>query len=182
NTTRGTRRATTGRPQSPGEGWAPDTAREPGSAPHRFPRRCPDEVLPPPRGCGAYGGSRRAERRDPVRRALHVHALSTYLVFQALTPVLALGYAAVLSQDGTGWSTWLFSWAVLTGVGLVWTQLVWGPCWEAGADHGLPVGVRIALMTISGAALMLPFLVLNVVVDPVWFLYVLFLTPYGLVS
>lgn len=117
-----------------------------------------------------------------MRRALHVHALSTYLVFQALTPVLALGYAAVLSQDGTGWSTWLFSWAVLTGVGLVWTQLVWGPCWEAGADHGLPVGVRIALMTISGAALMLPFLVLNVVVDPVWFLYVLFLTPYGLVS
>ncbi|MFF0945531.1 hypothetical protein ACFYE2_15090 [Kocuria sp. CPCC 205300] len=117
-----------------------------------------------------------------MRRALHVHRLSTYLVFQALAPVLALGYAAVLSMDGTGWSTWLLCWAVLTGVGLVWTQLVWGPCWEAGADYGLTAGVRIGLMTVSGVGLMLPFLVLNVVVDPVWFLYVLVLTPYGLVA
>ncbi|GAA4707214.1 hypothetical protein GCM10025781_27280 [Kocuria gwangalliensis] len=121
------------------------------------------------------------ERRDLVRRALHVHPLSTYLVFQALTPVLALGYAAVLSPGG-GWSPWLLCWAVLMGVGLVWTQLVWGPCWEAGADYGLTTGVRIALMAVSGVALMLPFLVLNVVVDPVWFLYVLVLTPYGLVG
>ena len=117
-----------------------------------------------------------------MRRALHVHPLSTYLVFQALAPVLALGYAAVLSMDGAGWSTWLLSWAVLTGVGLVWTQLVWGPCWKAGADYGLTAGVRIALMAVSGLALILPFLVLNVVVDPVWFLYVVVLTPYGLVG
>jgi hypothetical protein len=111
-----------------------------------------------------------------------VHRLSTYLVFQALAPVLALGYAAVLSVDGTGWSTWLLSWAVLTGVGLVWTQLVWGPCWEAGAEYGLSAGVRLALMAVGGAGLMLLFLVLNVVVDSVWFLYVLVLTPYGLVA
>ena len=134
------------------------------------------------RGCATYGGKYRAERRDLVRRALHVHRLSTYLVFQALAPVLALGYAAVLSMDGAGWSTWLLSWAVLTGVGLVWTQLVWGPCWEVGADYGLSAGVRIGLMTVAGAGLMLPFLVLNVMVDPVWFLYVLVLTPYGLVG
>lgn len=116
-----------------------------------------------------------------MRRALQVHRLSTYLVFQALTPVLALGYAAVLSP-GSGWSTWLLCWAVLMGVGLVWTQLVWGPCWEAGADYGLTAGVRIALMGVAGATLMLPFLVLNVVVDPVWFIYVVVLTPYGLVG
>ena len=115
-----------------------------------------------------------------MRRALHVHRLSTYLVFQALTPVLALGYAAVLSPGG--WSAWLLCWAVLMGVGLVWTQLVWGPCWEAGADYGLSAGVRIALMGVAGASLMLPFLVLNVVLDPGWFLYALVLTPYGLVG
>ena len=116
-----------------------------------------------------------------MRRALHVHRLSTYLVFQALTPVLALGYAAVLSPGG-GWSAWMLCWAVLMGVGLVWTQLVWGPCWEAGADYGLTAGVRVGLMTVSGAALMLPFLALNVVLDPVWFIYVLVITPYGLVA
>ncbi len=115
-----------------------------------------------------------------MRRALHVHRLSTYLVFQALTPVLALGYAAVLSLGG--WSAWVLCWAVLTGVGLVWTQLVWGPCWAAGADYGLTAGVRVTLMALAGASLMLPLLVLNVVVDPGWFLYVLFLTPYGLVG
>ena len=115
-----------------------------------------------------------------MRRALHVHRLSTYLVFQALTPVLALGYAAVLSSGG--WSVWVLCWAVLMGVGLVWTQLVWGPCWPVGADYGLTAGVRVALMTVTGAGLMLPFLVLNVVVDPVWFLYALVLAPYGLVA
>ncbi|KUG62289.1 hypothetical protein AVL61_16225 [Kocuria rosea subsp. polaris] len=116
-----------------------------------------------------------------MRRALHVHRLSTYLVFQALTPVLALGYAAVLSP-GSGWSAWLLCWAVLMGVGLVWTQLVWGPCWAAGADYGLSAGVRITLMAVAGVGLMLPFLVLHVVLDPVWFLYALVLTPYGLVG
>lgn len=120
------------------------------------------------------------ERRDLVRRALRVHPLSTYLAFQALTPVLALGYAAVLSSGG--WSAWLLCWAVLAGVGLVWTQLVWGPCWAAGSDYGLTAGVRVALMAVTGAGLMLPFLVLNVVVDPVWFIYVVVLTPYGLVG
>ncbi|MFC4905082.1 hypothetical protein [Kocuria oceani] len=115
-----------------------------------------------------------------MRRVLHVHPLSTYMVFQALTPVLALGYAAVLSPGG--WSGWVLCWAVLMGVGLVWTQLVWGPCWAAGADYGLTAGVRIALMTVAGAGLMLPFLVLNVVLDPGWFLYALVLTPYGVVA
>ena len=115
-----------------------------------------------------------------MRRALHVHPLSTYLLFQALTPVLALGYAAVLSPGG--WSAWVLCWAVLAGVGLLWTQLVWGPCWAAGADYGLSAGVRVALMTVTGAGLMLPFLVLNVVVDPGWFLYALVLAPYGLVA
>lgn len=142
----------------------------------------PSEVLACLHGYAAYGGGYRAERHDLVRRALHVHPLSTYLVFQMLTPVLALGYAAVPSPGGTGWSTWLLCWAVLSGVGLVWTQLVWGPCWEAGADYDLTSGVRIALMAVAGAGLMLPFLVLNVVVDPVWFIYVLVLTPYGLVG
>ena len=60
----------------------------------------PLEVLVSWRGCAAYGGGYRAERRDLVSRALHVHPLSTYLMFQALTPVLALGYAAVLSPGG----------------------------------------------------------------------------------
>ncbi|WP_152683359.1 hypothetical protein [Kocuria sp. SM24M-10] len=115
-----------------------------------------------------------------MRRALHVHRLSTYLVFQALTPVLALGYAAVLSPGG--WSGWVLCWAVLMGVGLVWTQLVWGPCWAAGADYGLAAGIRVPLMSVAGAALMLPFLILNVVLDPVWFLYVLVFTPYGVVA
>ena len=109
-----------------------------------------------------------------------MHRLSTYLVFQALTPVLALGYAAVLSSGG--WSVWVLCWAVLMGVGLVWTQLVWGPCWEAGADYGLSARVRVTLMAVAGAPLMLPFLVLNVVLDPVWFLYALVLAPYGLVA
>ena len=68
------------------------------------------------------------------------------------------------------------------GVGLVWTQLVWGPCWEAGADYGLSARVRVTLMAVAGAPLMLPFLVLNVVLDPVWFLYALVLAPYGLVA
>ena len=80
------------------------------------------------------------------------------------------------------WSAWLLCWAVLMGVGLVWTQLVWGPCWAVGADYGLTAGVRVALMTVTGAGLMLPFLVLNVVVDPGWFLYALVLAPYGLVA
>lgn len=115
-----------------------------------------------------------------MRRALHVHQLSTYLVFQALTPVLAVGYAAVLSSGG--WSAWLLCWAVLMGVGLVWTQLVWGPCWEAGADYGLTAGVRITLMAVAGVGLMLPLLFMNVVFDTVWFLYALVLTPYGLVA
>ncbi|KLU09778.1 hypothetical protein ABL57_10450 [Kocuria sp. SM24M-10] len=109
-----------------------------------------------------------------------MHRLSTYLVFQALTPVLALGYAAVLSPGG--WSGWVLCWAVLMGVGLVWTQLVWGPCWAAGADYGLAAGIRVPLMSVAGAALMLPFLILNVVLDPVWFLYVLVFTPYGVVA
>ncbi|WP_144836769.1 hypothetical protein [Kocuria rosea] len=64
----------------------------------------------------------------------------------------------------------------------MWTQLVWGPCWEAGADYGLTAGVRITLMAVAGASLMLPLLVLNVVLDPVWFLYALVLTPYGVVG
>ncbi|PKZ37030.1 hypothetical protein CYJ75_12580 [Kocuria rhizophila] len=115
-----------------------------------------------------------------MRRALHVHPLSTYLVFQALTPVLALGYAAVLSPGG--WSGWVLCWAVLMGMGLVWTQLVWGPCWAVGADYGLSAGVRVTLMAVAGAGLMLPFLVLNVVLDPGWFLYALVLTPYGLMA
>ncbi|WP_272027776.1 hypothetical protein [Kocuria rosea] len=109
-----------------------------------------------------------------------MHRLSTYLVFQALTPVLALGYAAVLSPGG--WSAWVLCWTVLMGVGLVWTQLVWGPCWAAGANYGLTAGARITLMAVAGAGLMLPFLVLNVVLDPVWFLYALILTPYGVVA
>lgn len=37
-------------------------------------------------------------------------------------------------------------------------------------------------MTVSGGALLLPFLVLNVVVDTGWFFFVVFLTPYGLVG
>ena len=68
------------------------------------------------------------------------------------------------------------------GMGLVWTQLVWGPYWEAGADYGLTARVRVTLMAVAGAPLMLPFLVLNVVLDPVWFLYALVLAPYGLVA
>ncbi|MGX5359843.1 hypothetical protein [Kocuria sp. KH4] len=101
-------------------------------------------------------------------------------MFQTLTLVLALGYAAVRSPGS--WSAWALCWAVLMGVGLVWTQLVWGPCWEAGADYGLTAGVRVTLMAVAGASLMLPFLILNVVLDPVWFLYALVLTPYGLVA
>lgn len=117
-------------------------------------------------------------------RALHVHPLSTYLVFQALTPVLALAYAGVLSVGRNGSATWLETWVmvwvVLAVVAVVWTQLVWGPCWKAGADYGLSAGARIGLMTVSGGALLLPFLVLNVVVDTGWFFYVVVLTPYGL--
>ena len=115
-----------------------------------------------------------------MRRALHVHPLSTYLTFQAFTPVLSLCYAAILSPGS--WSAWALCWAVLTGVGLAWTQLVWGPCWAAGADYGLTAGVRVTLMAVAGAGLMLPFLLLSVVGDPGWFLYVLVLTPYGLVA
>ena len=37
-------------------------------------------------------------------------------------------------------------------------------------------------MAVAGAGLMLPFLVLNVVLDPGWFLYALVLTPYGLMA
>ena len=77
---------------------------------------------------------------------------------------------------------WVLCWAVLMGMGLVWTQLVWGPYWEAGADYGLSARVRVTLMAVAGAPLMLPFLVLNVVLDPVWFLYALALTLYGLVA
>lgn len=110
-----------------------------------------------------------------------MHPGRTYLVFQALTAVVALAYAGVLSVDGTGWANWLAFWAALGAVGLVWTQLAWGPCWGAEADYGLSAGVRIVLMAVAGAALMLPFLVLNVVLDPVWFLYGLFLAPYELI-
>src|SRR3712207_4490361 len=48
------------------------------------------------RGAGARHTVRAVERRGVglVRRALRVHRLSTYLVFQAFTPVLALGYVA----------------------------------------------------------------------------------------
>ena len=119
------------------------------------------------------------ERRYPVRRALRVHPLSTYLVFQALTAMVALAYTGVLSVDGIGWATWAGYWAVLGAVGLVWTQLAWGPCWKAGADYGLSAGVRIAFMAVAGAALLLPFLILNVIFDPAWFFYALFLAPYG---
>ena len=103
------------------------------------------------------------ERRYPVRRALRVHPLSTYLVFQALAAIVALAYTGVLSVDGIGWATW----AVLGMAGLVWTQLAWGPYWEAGAKYGLSAGVRIGFMAAAGAALLLPFLVLNVVLDTV---------------
>lgn len=116
-----------------------------------------------------------------MRRALRVHPLRIYLVFQGLTAGVALGYAGVLSADGIGWVNWLAFWAALGAVGLVWTQLAWGPCWGTGADHGLTAGVRIALMSAAGGALLLPFLVLNVVLDAVWFLYGLFLAPYGLI-
>lgn len=108
-----------------------------------------------------------------------MHPLSTYLVFQALTAMVALAYTGVLSVDGIGWATWAGYWAVLGTVGLVWTQLAWGPCWKAGADYGLSTGVRIAFMAVAGAALLLPFLVLNVILDPAWFFYALFLAPYG---
>ena len=117
-----------------------------------------------------------------VRRALHVHPLSTYLVLQALTAVLALAYAGVMTRDTTSWSHWFWMWAMLAVVGLIWTQLVWGPCWEAGADYELSAGVRIALMAISGGALLLPFLLLNIVFGNVWFFLAVYLTPYGLVN
>lgn len=110
-----------------------------------------------------------------------MHPLSTYLVFQVLTAGVALVYAGVLSVEGIGWATWAGYWAVLGTVGLVWTQLAWGPCWRAGADYGLSAGVRIALMAAAGAALLFPFLVLNVVFDTVWFFYALFLAPYGVI-
>jgi hypothetical protein len=110
-----------------------------------------------------------------------VHPLSTYLVFQALTAMVALAYTGVLSVDGIGWATWAGYWAVLGAVGLVWTQLAWGPCWTAGADYGLSAGVRIVFMTSAGAALLLPFLILNVVFDTVWFFYAVFLAPYGVI-
>lgn len=121
-----------------------------------------------------------------MRRALGVHPFSTYLVFQALTPVLALAYTGVFAMNGISLSSWLGVWVMiwveLAVVALVWTRLVWGPCWKAGADYGLSAGVRIGLMTVFGGALLLPFLVLNVVVDPGWFFYVVYLTPYGLVA
>lgn len=72
-------------------------------------------------------------------------------------------------------------WLVLGLAGLVWTQLVWGPCWAAGKDYGLPAGVRITVMTVAGGALLLPFVFLNVVHDTVWLLYAILLAPYGLV-
>ena len=145
----------------------------------------PGKALPRICWYGAYGEIYLAERRHSVRRALRVHPLSTYLVFQALTPLLALPYTGVFAMNGISMSrwlgTWVMIWAELAVVALVWTQLVWGPCWKAGADYGLSAGVRIGLMTVSGGALLLPFLVLNVVLDPVWFFYVVYLTPYGLV-
>jgi hypothetical protein len=110
-----------------------------------------------------------------------VHPLSTYLVFQALTAMVALACTGVLSVDGIGWAAWAGYWAVLATVGLVWTQLAWGPCWKDGADYGLSAGVRIAFMAAAVAALLLPFLVLNVVSDTVWFFYAVFLAPYGVV-
>ena len=116
-----------------------------------------------------------------MRRALHVHPMSTYLVFQALTALLSLAYARVWSVDSS-WSNWLATWAMLALVGVVWTQLVWGPCWEAGTDYELSAGVRIALMAISGGALLLPFLLLNIVFGNVWFFLAVYLTPYGLVN
>jgi hypothetical protein len=116
-----------------------------------------------------------------VRRALHVHPVSTYLVFQALTAVLSLAYAGVWSVD-SNWSHWLGVWATLALVGLIWTQVVWGPCWEAGADYGLSAVVRIVLMAVSGGALLLPFLALHLVVGDVWFFFAVVLIPYGLVS
>ena len=139
------------------------------------------EVVPRPRQYGAYGGSYLAERRSIVRRALRVHPLSTYLVFQALTAVLSLAYAGVWSVN-SNWSHWLGVWATLALVGLVWTQVVWGPCWEAGADYGLSAGVRIVLMAVSGGALLLPFLALHLVVGGVWFFFAVVLIPYGFVS
>lgn len=102
-------------------------------------------------------------------------------MFQALTAMVALAYTGVLSVDGIGWATWAGYWAVLGTVGLVWTQLAWGPCWKAGADYGLSAGVRIAFMAATGAALLLPFLVLNVVFDTAWFFYAVFLAPYGVI-
>lgn len=86
------------------------------------------------------------EKPYPVRRALRVHPLRIYLVFQALTAVVALAYAGVLSVDGIGWANWLAFWAALATVGPVRTQLAWGPCWGAGADCGLFTGVRVVLM------------------------------------
>ena len=117
-----------------------------------------------------------------MRRALHVHPLSTYLVLQALTAILALAYAGVMTRDTTSWSHWFWMWAMLAVVGLIWTQLVWGPCWEAGADYGLSSGVRIALMAISGGALLLPFLALNFFFGSTWLFVAMYLTPYGLVN
>ena len=85
-----------------------------------------------------------------MRRALGVHPFSTYLVFQALTPVLALAYTGVFAMNGISLSSWLGVWVMiwveLAVVALVWTRLVWGPCWKAGADYGLSAGVRIGLM------------------------------------
>lgn len=116
-----------------------------------------------------------------MRRALHLHPVSTYLVFQALTAVSSLVYAGVWSVDSS-WSDWLWTWVMLALVGVIWTQLVWGPCREAGADYELSAGVRITLMAISGGALLLPFLALNIVFGSVWFFFAMYLAPYGLVN
>lgn len=51
-----------------------------------------------------------------------MHPLRIYLVFQALTALVDLGYAGVLSVDGIGWANWLAFWLVLGAVGLVWTR------------------------------------------------------------
>lgn len=113
-----------------------------------------------------------------MRRAVKVQPLSTYLVFQALTAVVSLAYAGVGSVDNT-WADWLVIWATLAVVGLVWTQLVWGPCWEAGGDYELPTTVRIALMTLGGGALLVPCWFLNFVHDGGWLLIGMLLIPYG---
>lgn len=113
-----------------------------------------------------------------MRRAVKAHPWSTYLVFQALTAVLSLAYAGVGSVDSTR-ADWLAIWAMLAVVGLVWTQVVWGPCWEAGGDYELPTTVRVAVMTLGGGALLVPCWFLDLVHDGGWLFIGMLLVPYG---